>query len=66
MVILAMVDTLAKIAYEDRHLLYKYKGVVEVPHLEMVNDVITIPKCSITVVTQNVAVNAFMERHIIS
>ena len=35
-------DKLAKMVYEDKSLLYKYKGVAEVPPLEMVDDILTI------------------------
>ena len=38
------IDKLAKRAYSDRSLLYKYKGVVDVPPLEMVDDVLTVQK----------------------
>ena len=54
-------DKLAKSVYKDKTLVYKYKGVAEVPPLEMVDDVLTISKCSITSLTMNVVVNSFME-----
>ena len=53
-------DKLAKMVYEDKSILYKYKGVAEVPPLEMVDDVLTISKCSMTSVTMNATVNAFI------
>ena len=54
-------DKLAKSVYKDQTLVYKYKGVSDVPPLEIVNDVLTISKCSITSLTMNVVVNSFME-----
>lgn len=54
-------DKLAKSVYEDKGLVYKYKGVAEVPPLEMVDDVLTISKCSITSLTMNITVNSFMD-----
>ena len=53
-------DKLAKIVYDDKSLVYKYEGVAEVPPLEMVDDVLTISKCSMTSVTMNATVNAFI------
>ena len=53
-------DKLAKIVYNDKSLVYKYKGVAEVPPLEMVDDVLTISKCSMTSVTMNATVNVFI------
>ena len=55
------IDKLAKMVYSDRSLVYKYKGVTEVPPLEMVDDILTISKCSIAAVTINAVVNAFIE-----
>ena len=54
-------DKLAKMVYQDKPLVYLYKGVAEVPPLEMVDDVLTISKCSATSVAMNATVNAFME-----
>ena len=54
-------DKLAKMVYNNSNLIYKYKGVTAVPPLEMVDDVLTISKCSITSVAMNSTVNAFME-----
>ena len=50
-------DKLAKIVYSDKSLVYKYKGVAEVPPLEMVDDILTVSKCSLTSVTINAVVN---------
>ena len=55
-------DKLAKMVYEDKSLLYKYKGVDEGPPLEMVDDVLTVSKCSMTSVTMNATVNAFYKQ----
>ena len=38
-------DKLCKLVYKDEQLLYKYKGIVDVPPLEMVDDIITASKC---------------------
>ena len=54
-------DKLAKLVYNNKSLIYKYKGVADVPPLEMVDDVFTITKCSITSVAMNATVNAFIE-----
>ena len=54
-------DKLAKMVYSDSSLTYKYKGVADVPPLEMVDDILTISKCSITSVAMNATVNAFLE-----
>ena len=54
-------DKLGKQAYREPDLLYKYKNVVEVPPLEMIDDVLTIQKCGTATVIQNSAVNAFIE-----
>ena len=48
-------DKLAKMVYQDKPLVYLYKGLAEVPPLEMVDDVLTISKCP------NATVNAFIE-----
>ena len=39
-------DKLGKQAYSDPNLLYKYRNEIEVPSLEMVDDVITASKSS--------------------
>ena len=54
-------DTLAKHAYENKKLLYKYKGVVDVPPLMMVDDIATISECGIASVAMNATVNSFVE-----
>ena len=42
---MATMDKLAKHAYQNKNLLYKYKGKVDVPPLEMVDDILTVQKC---------------------
>ena len=54
-------DQLGKYVYKDGSLIYKYKGKVAVPPLEMVDDVVTLSKCGATSVTLNSTVNTFME-----
>ena len=41
-------DKLAKLVYGNKSLIYIYKGVADVPPLKIVDDVLTIKKCSIT------------------
>ena len=55
-------DKLGKEVYADPSLAYKYRGIVDVPPLEMVDDVITASKCGTTTVTLNAKVNSFVER----
>ena len=53
-------DKLGQIAYENADLLYMYKGVVAVPPICMVDDIMSIQKCSQA--TQiNATINAFIE-----
>lgn len=54
-------DKLCKLVYKDKNLVYKYRGIVEVPPLEMVDDVITVSKCGTTSVALNQTVNSFIE-----
>ena len=55
-------DKLPKAIYNTPSLLYKYKGEVSVPPLEMVDDVLTIQKCGIKALDINAEVNAFVEQ----
>ena len=55
------IDKLAKEVYCRKELLYMYKGVAAVPPLLMVDDILTISKCSITATALNATVNAFIE-----
>ena len=54
------IDNLAKEVYSRPELLYKYKGVADVPPLLMVDDILTISKCSATTSALNATVNAFI------
>ena len=57
----ATMDKLGKKMYENRDLLYKYKDKVEIPTLGMVDDLLSIQKCSMDSVKANAVVNAFVE-----
>ena len=56
-----VMDKLAQIFYNDKQLVYKYKGKVEVPILGIVDDVLCVAKCSNKVVTTTATINSFME-----
>ena len=56
-----LMDKLGKLVYSKPELLYYYKGLVEVPTLQMVDDILCIQKCSPQSVQQNSVVNTFME-----
>ena len=49
----ATMDKLCKMIYSDQKLLYKYRRNVDVPPLEMVDDIITVSKCGSTSVALN-------------
>ena len=55
-------DKLPKKLYQNSHLLYKYKGEVTVPPLEMVDDILTVQNCGMASETINTEVNAFVEQ----
>ena len=55
-------DKLAKEVYADPTLVYKFRDTVDVPLLEMVDDIISASKCGLTTVALNAAVNSFVER----
>ena len=57
----AVMDKLAKIFYKDENLLYKYKNTVSIPVLGMVDDVLSVSRCSSALVISNATVNSFME-----
>ena len=57
----AVMDKLAKLFYNDNNLLYKYKNSVSVPILGMVDDVLSVAKCSSSSVASNATLNSFME-----
>ena len=56
----AVMDKLAKLFYSDENILYKYKNIVIVPVLGMVDDVLNVAKCSSSAVVSNATVNLFM------
>ena len=59
----SVMDKLAKIFYQDKNLLHKYKGVVDVPVLGMVDDVLNVATCSEQAIISNSTVNMFMEQN---
>ena len=54
-------DKLCKLILQNEHLVFKYRGKVSVPPLQMVDDVITTSKCGSTASALNAVVNTFME-----
>ena len=54
-------DGLPKQILQDAQSMYKYRGEVSIPPLEMVDDVITAVECGSKSVKLNAAVNAFIE-----
>ena len=59
-------DKLGKEVYADPGLVYKFTANVQVPPLEMVDDVISASKCGSTTMTLNACINSFMERKKVS
>ena len=57
----ATMDKLGKLKYNNTKLLYKYKGTVGVPALEMVDDILDIQMCGVNAVISNSVVNSFIE-----
>ena len=57
----SVMDKLAQIFYQNPDLIYKYKDKVDVPVLGMVDDVLSVTKCSSQTVASNATINAFME-----
>ena len=56
-----LMDKLGKIMYNKPDLMYKYKGTVSVPSLQMVDDIMVLGKCnSLQTVQSNSVVNSFM------
>ena len=55
-------DKLGKEMYAKPELMYKYRGSVNVPPLEMVDDIVSITECGATTVANNSHVNSFIER----
>ena len=57
-----LMEKLGKLMYEKPELMYKYKGIVSVPCLQMVDDILIPAKCSSTQSVQaNSVVNSFMD-----
>ena len=56
-----LMEKLGKHMYNNHELMYYYKGLVAVPSLQMVDDVLTITKCSSQSPQVNTVVNTFME-----
>ena len=54
-------DKLGKMIYKNDDLLYKYKNQVDIPCLGMVDDIMSIQKCSMDAVKSNAVINAFIE-----
>ena len=54
-------DKLCKLILQDEQVLYKYRGKVSVPPLEMVDDIISFVKCGSTATAMNAKINAFIE-----
>ena len=54
-------EKLGKQFYQNQDLTYKYKQAVEIPSLGMVDDILTIQKCSNESVKINSVVNGFIE-----
>ena len=57
----ATMDKLGQLAYTNDNLAYKYKGVVKTPSLGMVDDVLSVQKCSDDALKANAVINAFVE-----
>ena len=56
-----MFDKLGKLVYSRPELMYKYKGIVAIPPMEMVDDILSVTKCLNQSVKVNAVVNTFME-----
>jgi hypothetical protein len=54
-------DKLCKLILTEEDLLYKYRGKILVPPLEMVDDVISAVKCGSTATALNSIINRFIE-----
>ena len=56
-------ENLANIFCQDKDLIYMYKGVVKVPVLGMVDNVLNLAKCSEQALLSNSTINTFMEQN---
>ena len=54
-------DKLLRLQYDNTHILYKYRGSVSVPSLEMVDDIVDIKKFGTKSVLSNSVINLFIE-----
>ena len=54
-------DKLGQEVYENENLIYWYKGIVAVPPLCMVDDILAVQSCSQKSVELNAKINAFIE-----
>ena len=54
-------DKIGKEIYADPTHVYKFRDTVDVPPLEMVDDIFSASKCGPTTVALNAAVNSFVE-----
>ena len=57
----ATMDKLGQLMYSREDLLYKYKGVVNTPTLGMVDDILSVQKCSEKAMEVKAVINAFVE-----
>ena len=57
----ASMDKLGQLVYNNPELLYKYKGEVDIPSLGMVDDILSIQRCSSDSLQANAVINAFVE-----
>ena len=57
----ATMDKLCKMMLQSEHIMYKYRGKVNVPPLEMVDDIISAVKCGSTATAVNATINAFID-----
>ena len=52
---------LGQLVYKNPELLYKYKGEVDIPSLGMVDNILSIQRCSSDSLQANAVINAFVE-----
>ena len=53
-------DKLQKHVYQNEELLYKYKGEISVPPIQMVDDILTVQKCGMASSAISTEVNSFI------
>ena len=56
-----LMDKLGKLAYNNPDLLYFYNGLVGIPPLQMVDNILAIQKCSMESLKVNKAINTFID-----